>query len=419
MLRQSQIATLRPKGRGAIWPAHFLVRHAQTPAPPCAYVPIRHGSAPKRGEPRKGCAMPNLAAFPAAPDETAPRQNAAFGPAGLTIERRPLAACAAIEAEWRDLAGRAIEPNPFCEPDFALPAAQHLVDFRDISVLLLWDGPATSRRLLGFVPARLRRRLLGQDELIGWNNPRLGLAAPLIDIDQAERVAAALLHIPGRWGLANTQNLQLNRLDLDGPLLHSLLQVAEHTGHASALEPAPAPLATADRPDLAALRHGLSRHGKLSFAESGSRQELRDMVELHLALEASGSLARAGGAALQDIRESAFLRAMTRNLARSHRCRVGLLSLDDKPVAGAILIGKSPRLWLYSGTQDERFASFAPLAQLVAWLGRRGRQREIVADMPGLHIVTLPLRLGDIRLSATAKAARRTTPFNRRRAAAA
>ena len=143
------------------------------------------------------------------------------------------------------------------------------------------------------------------------------------------------------------------------------------------------------------------------------------MVELHLALEASGSLARAGGAALQDIRESAFLRAMTRNLARSHRCRVGLLSLDEKPIAGAILIGRSPRLWLYSGSQDERFASFAPLAQLIAWLGRRGRQREILADLPGLHAVALPQRLGDIRLTVTAKTVRRATPLIRRRAAAA
>lgn len=363
--------------------------------------------------------MPNLAAFPVAPGETTLRHNAASGPTGVVIERRPLATCVAIEAEWRDLASRAIEPNPFVEPDFALSAAQHLVDFRDISVLLLWDGPGASRRLLGFVPARLRRRLLGHDELIGWSNSRLGLATPLIDIDQAERVIAALLHTPGRWGLANTQTLQLHRLDLDGPLLHSLLQVAEHTGHAVALEPLPAPPASADAPDLAGLRHGLSRQGKLSFDESGSRQELRDMVELHLALEASGSLARAGAAALQDTRESAFLRAMTRNLARGHRCRVGLLSLDDKPIASAILIGKGSCVWLYSGAEDERFADAAPLAQLVAWLSRRSRRREIISDVPALHAVTAPQRLGDIRLSVTAKAARRTAPFIRRRATAA
>lgn len=366
--------------------------------------------------------MPNLVA-PAIPVRPAalerPRVVEPAEGSALRLERRTLAACVAIETEWRDLAARAIEANPFFEPDFALPAAQHLVDFRDTPVLLIWSGAAASRRLLGLVPARLRHRLLGHDELTGLSNSRLGIATPLIDADQAERVIAALLHAPSRWGLAKTQNLQLHRLDLDGPFLHSVLQVAEHTGHAASLEPAPEPPASIDAPDLIALRHGLSRHGKLSFAESGSRQELRNMVELHLALEASGSLARAGAAALQDVRESAFLRTMTRNLARTHRCRVGLLNLDDKPVAGAILIGKGPRLWLYSGAEDDRFASFAPLAQLVAWLGRRGRQREIIGDVPGPHTVTAPLRLGDIRLSVTTAASRRAPIVIRRRAAAA
>jgi hypothetical protein len=367
--------------------------------------------------------MPNLVApampaSPAAPERARAVESSAHG-SPLRLERRTLAACAAIETEWRYLAGRAIEPNPFFEPDFALPAAQHLVDFRDTPVLLVWSGAATSRRLLGFVPARLQRRLLGHDELTGWDNPRLGMATPLIDADQAERVIAALLHAPGRWGLANTQNLQLHHLDLDGLFLRSVMRVAQHTGHATSLEPAPKPASLKGAPDLTALRHGLSRHGKLTFAESGSRQELRDMVELHLALEASGSLARAGAAALQDIRESAFLRAMTRNLARAHSCRIGLLSLDDMPIAGAILIGKGPRLWLYSGTEDDRFVSFAPLAQLVAWLGRRGRQREIIGNVPGPHAVTAPLRLGDIRLSVSAAAARRAPLVIRRRAAAA
>lgn len=367
--------------------------------------------------------MPNLVApaTPASPAE--PERIRAVEPTAdgspLRLERRTLAACAAIETEWRDLAARAIEANPFFDPDFALPAAQHLVDFRDTLVLLVWSDATASRRLLGFIPARLQRRLLGHDELIGWSNPRLGIAAPLIDAVEAERVSAALLHAPGRWGIANTQNLQLHRLDLDGPFLRSMLKAVEHTGHTASLASGPDAPATEGAPDLAALRHGLSRHGKLSFAESGSRQELRDMVELHLALEASGPLARAGTAALQDVRESAFLRAMTRNLARSHRCRVGLLSLDDKPVAGAILIGKGPRLWLYAGVEDDRFASFAPLAQLVAWLGRRGRQREIIGDVPGPHTVTAPLRLGDIRLSVTATAARRAPLVIRRRAAAA
>lgn len=364
--------------------------------------------------------MANLAASPVAPGATTPTNwNRAVlsSPAELSVERRTLAACAAIEAEWRDLARRSIESNLFFEPDFALSAAQHLVDFRDAPVLLVWSGGGSSRRLLGLVPARVRRRLLGHDELIGWSNPRLGLAAPLLDRDQADRVVSALLHPPGRWSLGNILDLQWRGLDLDGPFARAVLQTA--AGRGSALEPAPAPAMPAGAPDLAALRHGLSRHGKLALAESGSRRELRDMVELHLALEASGSLARTGAAALQDVRESAFLRAMTRNLASTRRCRVGLLSLDDVPVAGAILLGSGPRLWLYSGVEDERFASFAPLAQLVSWLGRRTRQRRIFGHVPGPHAVTGPRRLGDLRLSVPAAVTRRAPLVIQSRAAAA
>lgn len=365
--------------------------------------------------------MPNPAASPLAPIETARRQGraAAPGTAGLWIERRPLAACAGLEPEWRDLVGRAIEPNPFFEPDFALAAAQHLVDFRDAPVLLLWGGSSASRRLLGFVPGRLQRRLLGPDELIGWSNPRLGIATPLIDRDQADLVIAALLHARGRRHLANARNLHLPSLDLDGALLPALLRAAGHAGHAASLEPAPQPAAGAGAPDLAALRHGMACHGRLSFTESGSRQELRDMVELHLALEASGARGQAGMAALQDVRESAFLRSMTRSLASAHRCRAGLLSLDDSPVAGAILVGKGPRQWLYSGVQDDRSASFAPLAQLVSWLGRHSRRREIVGQVPGPQTVTAPLRLGGVDLSVTAKAARQAPFVIWRRATAA
>ncbi|WP_186419733.1 GNAT family N-acetyltransferase [Bosea sp. CS1GBMeth4] len=364
--------------------------------------------------------MSNPAVSPPMPSETAPRQSraAASGTGGLWIERRSLAACAALEADWRNLVCRAIEPNPFFEPDFALAAAQHLVDFRDAPVLLVWGGSPASRRLLGFIPGRLQRRLLGRDELIGWSNPRLGIATPLIDRSQAGRVVAALLHAPGQLGLAGARNLHLPSLDRDGALLPVLLQTAEHVGHAALIQPVPEPATAGGAPDLAALRHGLTRYGRLSFSESGSRQELRDMVELHLALEASGARGHAGLAALQDVRESAFLRSMTRSLAWTRRCRAGLLSLDDKPIAGAILVGKGSRLWLHSGVEDDRFASFAPLAQLVSWLGRSSR-REIVGRVPGPHAVTAPQRLGSVHLAVTAKAARQAPFLIRRRATAA
>lgn len=357
--------------------------------------------------------MPNLVALEAAAGTAglAPVPPARRSGGPLRLERRPLAACAAIEPHWRDLAGRAVEANPFFEPDFALPAAQHLVSFRDVSVLLAWEGESEAqRRLLGFVPSADLRRLFGHEELIGWNDRRLGSAAPLIDAVQADRVIAALLAPSGPWGGPMRRDLTLAGIDLEGPLALALLRAAEAASCAATLSANRSgnPQPSTGAPELAALRHGLSRHGRLAFAEAASRQELRDMVELILALEASGARARAGSATLQDVRESAFLRAMTRNLAQAQQCRVGLLSLDGQPVAGAILIGKGPRRWLYAGIEDERYASFAALAQLVAFMRQRGRIREVVGDIPGPHPVLDAVPVGEFRLLRTSETRART-----------
>jgi hypothetical protein len=320
----------------------------------------------------------------------------------VRLERRPLSACAAIEAEWSDLAGRAIEQNPFFEPGFALPAAQHLVSFRDASVLLAWQGRSgTSGRLLGFIPVLRSRRLFGSDTLTGWNDGRLGSAAPLIDRDETGRVIEAVLGMRNAWGSNSFSGLLLPGIDREGHLARTMLEQAATMGWTATLggtEPSPRPPAEGG-PDLAALRYGLSRHGELALADAGSRQELRDTVEMLLALESSGPLARAGSATLQDIRETAFLRAMTRNFARSRQCRASLLTLDGQPIAGAIMLGKGRRRWLYASAQDERFASFAPLAQLLAQLRRRSHLHELIGEIAGQHPVTDRLPLAELRLS--------------------
>ncbi|KUL93367.1 hypothetical protein DK26_23880 [Bosea sp. WAO] len=351
--------------------------------------------------------MPNLFALnmpvdgrrPAARPDIA---NTAKASGTIHIERRPLAACVAIEAEWSDLAGRAIEQNPFLEPGFALPAAQHLVSFRDVSVLLAWQGkPGGANRLLGFIPVLRSRRLFGSDTLTGWRDDRFGSAAPLIDREETGRVIEAVFGMRNAWGGNASNGLVLPGINRDGHLARSALEHAAAMGWTATLgQAAPPPLPPAEGgPDLAALRHGLSRHGELALAGAGSRQEMRDAVEMLLALEASGPLARAGTATLQDIRETAFLRAMTRNLARSRQCRASLLTLDGQPIAGAILLGRGKRRWLYASAQDERFASFAPLAQLLAQLRRRSHLHELIGEIAGQHAVAHRLPLAELRLS--------------------
>jgi CelD/BcsL family acetyltransferase involved in cellulose biosynthesis len=123
----------------------------------------------------------------------------------LTIEWRPLGDLAPIAADWRALAARALEPNVFYEPAFALAAAPVLGT--DTGAGLVWSN-APPRRLLGVFPARIARRRYGLKLpiLIGWTHPYSPLGTPLVDRDAAGAAIAAWLdflagepHLPDLW----------------------------------------------------------------------------------------------------------------------------------------------------------------------------------------------------------------------------
>src|SRR5271166_3021283 len=69
----------------------------------------------------------------------------------FVVEWLELSQLQSIVSEWRELAARALEPNVFYEPAFALAAAPELG--RDVGVGIVWSS-GTHPRLLGVFPAR-------------------------------------------------------------------------------------------------------------------------------------------------------------------------------------------------------------------------------------------------------------------------
>ncbi|WNJ91743.1 GNAT family N-acetyltransferase [Bosea sp. 685] len=323
--------------------------------------------------------------------------------AAITTEIRLLSACGEIRQAWTELAARALEPNLFFEPDFALAAAQHLIAFRDVAVLLAWQAPTGSsqRRLLGLIPCFPRNRLFVPDELIGFSDPRIFNGAPLLDAAQAQAVLAAVLSLRQGWVLEG-RGLVLRQIDMAGPLIAPIRRAAETLRLSTTLSPANLPIprrhGVPTPNDIEAMQHALARRGKLELVEATSRIELRDAVEILLAMEASGPKGRAGKAVLQDTREVGFLRAMTRALARSRQCRVALLTLDGRPIAGALVIGRAKDGWLYMAARDESEAPFFPGQVLFALMRQAAPDRTILQPKPptsGADAVSF----GEVRLS--------------------
>ena len=115
-----------------------------------------------------------------------------YAAGSLDVEWRSLTELESIGGEWRELAARALEPNVFYEPAFALAAAP--VFGRDAGALLVWSG-TSPRRLLGFFPARIETRRYGikLPVLVGWTHPYAPLGVPLVEREAAEPVIAAWL----------------------------------------------------------------------------------------------------------------------------------------------------------------------------------------------------------------------------------
>ena len=104
------------------------------------------------------------------------------------------------EAEWRDLASRAAEPNAFAESAFLLPALR--LAGAGLTVLLVWRD-ASRRGLIGVMA--LRAPPLGQGLARVWRSEQAGLAAVMFDaeliVEALEAVVAWLRIRPGVAGL--------------------------------------------------------------------------------------------------------------------------------------------------------------------------------------------------------------------------
>lgn len=304
----------------------------------------------------------------------------------LRVETRPLAACADIVEAWTALGKRALTPNPFFDPGFLLPAAQHLVAFREIQAYLVWqDGSSErDRRLVGFLPYRRKARMLREDTVSDCADARLLCDWPLLDRDEVAATLSALLRA---FSAVRTTDaaLCLHALAMDNPLIDPLIAAAR-----------PDRLAVDRRTARSAgdRRLPMEPNAHLTLCEAANLRELRDGVEILIALEASGPLGRAGRATVQNTREAAFLRAMTRNLARGKLCRIALLMDGSLPLAAALTLGKGQRRWLYGAAADATQGDAGASALLETLLARMKRAT------PGL----LLLAQGDRAVGAGAEA---------------
>jgi len=296
------------------------------------------------------------------------------------VEWRPLAALDGNVAEWRALAVRALEPNVFYEPAFALAAARAFGC--DVGAGLVW-APAESSRLLGFFPARIERRRYGLSlpVLVGWTHPFGPLGTPLVDRDEGAAVISAWLdHVAASPDLPSL--LLMPCLPEHGPLAQAFdAAVARRGGtcvafnrHRRALLAPPrsagryldAAIGPKKRKELRRQRKRLAELGTVASTIVRAAPEVTAALGDFLALEASGWKGRAGTAASADAGTRSFMQNAVAGLALEGKARLARLLAGGHPIAAIVTLSSGSTAWCWKIAYDESFARFSPGVQLLS-----------------------------------------------------
>ena len=286
------------------------------------------------------------------------------------------AALESITDEWRALAARALEPNVFYEPAFALAAAP--VFGADVGAVLVRTAGG---RLAGLFPARIGRWRGGLTSmLVGWTHPYAPLGTPLIDRDEPEAVIVAWLDHLGR-NPAMPAQLLLPLVPEQGAFADALEMVLARQGRRAA---------AFGRHERALLAPGTEREKYLERAMSGSkrkelrrqRRRLEDIAPVtgatttnesdveaalkdFMVLEASGWKGLAGTAIVNNPAIKEFVQKAVGGLAAEGQARIDRLFLNGTAIAATLTLESGDTAWCWKIAYNEGLARSSPGVQLV------------------------------------------------------
>ena len=298
----------------------------------------------------------------------------------------PLTAVAAVQ--WRALAERAVEPNGYYLPDWALTVNASARGRAGVSALSAFGDASTAQddaaRLIGLMPvvSMWRAYKIPLPALVSAD-PYGTLCTPLLDRDFAGDAVTGLMRTARDAG---AHALVLRDVSLDGAAMKALGEVLRQGGmrprllqsHVRACLDATgnaedllqAALGSKKLKELRRQRNRLAEHGAVSFEVARKPDEVAAALETFLALEASGWKAQRGTALLQHEGDAVFVRRAAVALAETGQCEIVGLRAGPTPVAAAIVLRHRDRAFYFKLGVDERFAKMSPGVQLTLDLTR-------------------------------------------------
>ena len=295
--------------------------------------------------------------------------------AKLRTEWRAFDTLPSMVDAWRSLAARALEPNVFYDPAFALAAAP--VFGKGAGAMLVWS---TNGRLMGLFPGCTERGHAGaQTAMAGWTHSYAPLGVPLVDRDEPEAVIAAWLDELGHGDHPGL--LALSYVPEQGPFARVLDAVLTRTGRRQAafgrheralLDPGAErtgyldrAVSSSKRKELRRQRRRLEEIAPVTFTTTTGAQDILPALKDFLVLEASGWKGLAGTAAAGDPAIRAFVEGAVSSLAAQGQARVDRIFLNGQPITACVTLTSGNTAWCWKIAYSEGAARYSPGVQLV------------------------------------------------------
>jgi CelD/BcsL family acetyltransferase involved in cellulose biosynthesis len=295
--------------------------------------------------------------------------------APLTVEVRDGASLHDFDDAWRDLLGRADEPNVFMAPRLLRHAAE--CGMR-IVALLAWQQSGSERRLAGIWGFSIGRPRHAVMPLVALRAPAAEhayLATPVIDRDCLDATLEAMFDAIAA-SPALPQIVVLNAMSGEGATAEALARVLAARGSTCArLKETKRPklvtgtdpndylaqaMSSSTRKKLRQYRRRLGERGELKSVVKKAPDEIGDAVDAFLQLEAEGWKGRRGTALLNSPRDAAFARAMLTAFARSGEALIHALELDGRPVSMQVVLRAGPTAFTWKTAYDEQLRDVSP-----------------------------------------------------------
>jgi CelD/BcsL family acetyltransferase involved in cellulose biosynthesis len=279
------------------------------------------------------------------------------------------------ERLWRELATRAVEPNPFFEPDFLVPSSRLFEGFSHTTLVIAQDRD----RFCGLLPIagvgrrRIPPRMVATTR--GYPTAVTGLCTPLIDPTQMDSTVDTLLHSLGRAAARDGWPgiVSLDRLGDGGPVAATLRRSARRLGmpvfakdgwscgSISRTEGWSVVLDGHRRRELGRIRRKLIEHlgTPISVVD---RSADAGAVDEFLEMEATGWKGRVvdNGAFLREPAKVEWFREWRERWASAGRLLLLSLQAGDTAIAMLWSVWAGDRLICFRIAYDDAYARFAP-----------------------------------------------------------